>query len=113
MFLSAFSSIITGMNLSFSFLNKLALVISPVIELKQKNKIHDYRQQVCGGDYIFERLNEGTIGYMTGVGKSVKACDRIILREGCESYQYQVEEIDYYSAPSDMWIALLKQIPND
>ncbi|AVH71814.1 hypothetical protein [Nostoc sp. 'Lobaria pulmonaria (5183) cyanobiont'] len=101
------------MNLSFSFLNKLAVVISPVAELKQKKKIHDYRQQVCGGDYIFERLNEGTIGYMTGVGKRVKACDRIILREGCESYQYQVEEIDYYSAPSDMWTALLKQIPND
>ncbi|MEH2168984.1 MAG: hypothetical protein V7K41_20455 [Nostoc sp.] len=101
------------MNLSFSFLNKLAVVISPVTELKQKKKTHDYRQQVCGGDYIFERLNEGTIGYMTGVGKSVKTCDRIILREGCESYQYQVEEIDYYSAPSDMWIALLKQIPND
>lgn len=113
MFLSAFSSIRTGMNLSFSFFNKLSLVISPITELKQKNKIHDYRQQVCGGDYIFERLNEGTIGYMTGVGKSVKACDRIILREGCESYQYQVEEIDYYSDPSDMWIALLKQIPND
>ncbi|MEH2255165.1 hypothetical protein [Nostoc sp.] len=101
------------MNLSFSFLNKLALVISPATELKQKNKIHDYRQQLWGGDYIFERLKEGTIGYMTGVGKGVKACDRIILREGCESYQYQVEEIDYYSAPSDMWIAFLKQIPND
>ncbi|WP_257236967.1 hypothetical protein [Nostoc sp. 'Peltigera malacea cyanobiont' DB3992] len=50
---------------------------------------------------------------MTGVGKSVKACDRIILREGCESYQYQVEEIDYYSDPSDMWMALLKQVTID
>ncbi|MEH1902973.1 MAG: hypothetical protein V7L04_16530 [Nostoc sp.] len=101
------------MNLSFSFLNKIALVSSPVTELKKKHKIHDYSQQVWGSDYVFERLNEGTIGYMTGIGKSIKPGDRIILRQGSESYQYQVEEIDYYSDPSDMWIALLKQVPID
>lgn len=101
------------MNLSFTFLNKLTLIISPIKELKHKhkNKIHDYSQQVAGSDYVFERLNEGMIGYMTGVGKGIKPCDRIILRQGSESYQYQVEEIDYYSDPSDMWIALLKQVP--
>ncbi|MEH2062607.1 MAG: hypothetical protein V7K50_10040 [Nostoc sp.] len=99
------------MNLSFTFLNKLTLIISPIKELKHKKKIHDYSQQVSGSDYVFERINEGMIGYMTGVGKGIKPCDRIILRQGCESYQYQVEEIDYYSDPSDMWIALLKQVP--
>jgi hypothetical protein len=101
------------MNLSFSFLNKLALVSSLANELKQKNKIHDYSQELWGSDYVFERLNEGMIGYMTGVGKGIKPCDRIILREGYEFYQYQVEEIDYYSDPSDMWIALLKQVAID
>ncbi|MEH2163350.1 MAG: hypothetical protein V7K38_20525 [Nostoc sp.] len=103
----------TGMNLSFSFLSKFALVGFPTSGLKQKNKIHDYSQLVYGSDYVFERINEGMIGYMTGVGKGIKPCDRIILREGCESYQYQVEEVDYYSDPSDMWIALLKQVPID
>lgn len=101
------------MNLSLSFFSKLALVNFPAKELKQKNKIHDYSQQAWGNDYVFERLNEGMIGYMTGIGKGIKSCDRIILRQGCESYQYQVEEIDYYSDPSDMWIALLKQVPID
>jgi hypothetical protein len=101
------------MNLSFSFLNKLALIVSAKIKFKQKNKIHDYSQKVWGSDYVFERLNEGMMGYMTGVGKGIKPCDRIILREGCESYEYQVEEVDYYSDPSDMWIALLKQVPID
>ncbi len=101
------------MNLSFSFLNKLALVSSPAKKLKQKNKTHDYSQKILGSDYIFERLNEGMIGYMTGVGKDIKPCDRIILQEGSESYQYQVEEVDYYSDPSDMWIALLRQVPID
>ncbi len=98
------------MNLSFSFFNKLVPLTSPLKELKQRKKIHDYSQQVLGSDYIFERVNEGTIGYMTGVGNGIKASDRIILRQGSESYQYQIEEIDYYSYPSDMWIALLKQV---
>ncbi|MFN6517439.1 MAG: hypothetical protein RMY29_023570 [Nostoc sp. CreGUA01] len=98
------------MNLSFSFFNKLVLLTSPLKELKQRKKIHDYSEQVLGSDYIFERVNEGTIGYMTGVGNGIKASDRIILRQGSESYQYQIEEIDYYSYPSDMWIALLKQV---
>ncbi|MHC5610202.1 MAG: hypothetical protein ACYTXA_04035 [Nostoc sp.] len=101
------------MNLSFSFLKKLALISSPANELKQKNKIHDYSQQVWGTDYVFEDLNEGIMGYMTGVGKTIKPGDRIILRKGCEFYQYQVQEIDYYSNPSDMWMALLKQVPID
>ncbi|MEH2323948.1 MAG: hypothetical protein V7K32_10305 [Nostoc sp.] len=98
------------MNLSFSFLNKLALVSSPTKKLKNKNKIHDYSQQLWGIDYVFEHLNEGIIGYMTGIGRGIKPCDRIILRQDCGSYQYQVEEIDYYSDPSDMWIALLKKL---
>ncbi|RCJ28234.1 hypothetical protein A6S26_11895 [Nostoc sp. ATCC 43529] len=98
------------MNLSFNLFNKLVLLTSPLKGLKQHNKIHDYSQQVWGSDYIFERVNEGTIGYMTGVGNGIKASDRIILRQGSESYQYQIEEIDYYSYPSDMWIALLKQV---
>ncbi|MCC5655654.1 hypothetical protein LC608_01340 [Nostoc sp. XA010] len=98
------------MNLSFSFLSKLALVNFPANELKQKHKVHDYSRLVSGSDYVFERLNEGTIGYMTGSGTGIKASDRIILQEGCEFYQYQVEEVDYYSDPSDMWIALLKQV---
>ncbi|PHK23511.1 hypothetical protein VF12_38110 [Nostoc linckia z15] len=59
------------MNLSVSFFNKLVLVTSPLKEFKQQTKIHDYSQQVSGSDYIFERLNEGTIGYIAN--KSVEA----------------------------------------
>ena len=99
------------MNLSFSFLSKLALSNFPANKLKQKHKVYDYSQLVSGRDYVFERLNEGTIGYMTGIGRGIEPSDRIILREGYESYQYQVEEVDYYLDPSNMWIALLKQVP--
>ncbi|MDH6060502.1 hypothetical protein NWP17_08635 [Chrysosporum bergii ANA360D] len=78
-------------------------------QANKKQKIHDYTQSVRGRDYVFELTNEGTAGYMTAVGKGIKSGDQIILQLGSHSYVYQVEEIDYYSDPPDMWIALLKQ----
>jgi len=104
------SFIRTGMNVGFGFLSKLALTTSPINELKQKGKIHDYSQLVWGSDYVFEPRNEEVGGYMTGQGKSIKPSDYIILQHGSKSYKYLVEEIDYYSDPPDMWIALLRQV---
>jgi len=46
---------------------------------------------------------------MTAQCKGVKRGDWIILEDNGRSYRYQVEQIDYYSEPSDMWIALLNQ----
>ncbi|MBE9038961.1 hypothetical protein [aff. Roholtiella sp. LEGE 12411] len=104
------SFIRTGMNVGFNFINKLGLTTSPVIELKHQNKIHDYSQFVCGTDYIFEPIDGELEGYMTGQGKGIKPSDYIILRRGYQSYKYQVEGIDYYCDPPDMWMALLKQV---
>ncbi|MEI2581633.1 hypothetical protein [Scytonema sp. PRP1] len=47
---------------------------------------------------------------MTGQGKGIKRGDYIILCNGSQSCRYQVEEIDYYSEPPDMWIALLNDV---
>ncbi|MBD6615231.1 hypothetical protein FNW02_05050 [Komarekiella sp. 'clone 1'] len=104
------SFIRTGMNVGFNFINKLVLTTSPVIELKQKNRVHDYSQFVWGSDYVFEAINGELGGYMTGQGKGIKPNDYIILQRGSKSYKYQVEEIDYYCDPPDMWMALLKQV---
>jgi hypothetical protein len=73
-------------------------------------KVHDYTKSVRGQDYVFEFTELTSQGYMTGMGKGVKCGDYILLQEGTISYQYQVEAIDYYSEPSDMWIALLKKV---
>ncbi len=72
-----------------------------------KNKTHDYSKLVWGSDYVFDRLHKGMGGYMTGIGKAIKLGDYILLRHGCQVYQYQVEEIDYYLHPPDIYIALL------
>lgn len=78
--------------------------------LHQKNKTYDYTQLVSGSDYIFEPIDGELKGYMTGQGKGLKPGDYILLPDGSSFSRYQIEEIDYYSNPPDMWIGLLKQV---
>jgi hypothetical protein len=73
-------------------------------------KTYDYTDQVGNFNYVFEPIDNHTKGYMTGYGKGVKIGDRIILQDTDETYTYQVEQIDYYLDPPDMWIAQLKRI---
>jgi MioC protein len=80
---------------------------------KRKPKTHNYTQFVWGEDYIFEPIDEGNGGYMTGYGRGIVRGDYVILSKENNAYHYQVEKIDYYSNPSDMWIALLKTVIPD
>jgi MioC protein len=75
-----------------------------------KNQKHDYRCLHSGIDYVFEPINTGIKGYMTGVGEGVKSGDWIILEYQKQTFSYQVKEIDYYSSPANMWTALLQVI---
>jgi len=104
------SFIKTGINFSFCLLSGFLPMFVILNESKPKYKIHDYSQLVRGRDYVFDPLHGGLGGYMTATGKGIKPRDYIVLQYGCKSYQYKVEEIDYYSDPSDMWMALVKQV---
>jgi hypothetical protein len=73
-------------------------------------KTHDYTGYQQGVDYYFEFNHLEARAYMTGRGRGVKQNDRIILQLESVTQSYQVELIDYYSNPSDLWIALLKPI---
>ncbi len=97
----------SGINLSV-ILSSLVKLISTKSK-QQKNKTHDYTRLVCGRDYVFEPTENQTRGYMTGQGRGIKSGDYIILQNGFGACIYQVEEIDYYSDPPDMWMALLKK----
>lgn len=77
---------------------------------RRKNRTYDYTRLICGRDYVFEPVENLTKGYMTGQGKGIKAGDYIMLSHDADADLYQVEEIDYYSEPSDMWIALLHKV---
>jgi hypothetical protein len=95
-----------GINL----INASALLHFLATRLKvRKQKTHNYTNQVAGQDYIFEAAENHTKGYMTAQRKGVAVGDFITLQDGAEVCCYQVEQIDYYSNPSDMWTALLKR----
>ena len=94
-------------NFSFDFLSKAGSLQD---QLKQHDKTYDYTQLVSGEDYVFEPIDGGIRGYMTSSGKGVKSGDYIVLADDVSASRYQVEKIDYYSNPPEMWIALLKRV---
>ncbi|MBD2777382.1 hypothetical protein [Iningainema tapete] len=94
-------------NIRVSFFTLINVIITKLKQ--QKNKIHDYSQFVCGRDYVLEAVSNFTY-YMTAQSKGVKRGDYVMLKNGPNSELYQIEEIDYYSDPSDMWMALLKKV---
>jgi hypothetical protein len=76
----------------------------------RQQKTHDYTCYQIGVDYFFESINHGTQGYMTGQGKGIRCGDCLLLGLESGSVAYQIEDINYYSNPSDMWIALLAKV---
>ena len=75
----------------------------------QKAKTHNFTQQICGCDYSIEPVEDGK-KCMTGQGNNIRQGDYLWLKEDNKIIQYQVEAIDYYLEPPDMWIALLNKM---
>ena len=75
---------------------------------KCKKKMHNYTQYDAGADYIFEPSETEGLDYLISQGRNVKCGDCIVLGDNANPHPYQVEAIDYYSNPSNMWIAALK-----
>jgi hypothetical protein len=77
---------------------------------QRRNKIYDYTQYVSGRDYVFEVGEDLTKAYMTAQGRGIQVGDRIIVQKGDLVYHYDVEVIEYYSNPPDMWMASLVKV---
>ena len=95
-----------------SIWREIVRFLSPLSRSSQRksSKTHDFSRAIRGQDYIFEPIDDGLRAYITGYGSGMKVGDYLILREGFDRCRYQVEEIDYYSNPEDMWIASVKQV---
>jgi MioC protein len=92
---------------SFNFWNALS---AWPFQLSKLRKTHDYTCYQNGSDYMFEAIEHGAQGYMTGQGKGVNPGEFIILNLEGSPHRYEVKAIDYYSSPSDMWVALLVRV---
>jgi len=74
-------------------------------------KTHDYSQSANGSDYVFEKVaGESRKGYMTAQKRGVKIGDRVLLLQKGKLEEYYIQELNYYSSPNDMWIALLMKL---
>jgi hypothetical protein len=77
--------------------------------LQKSYKVHDYRHQQHS-EYAFELIDHGSKGHMTGQGSRINQGDRILLRQDGQTVSYQVQAVEYYAAPSDLWTALLVNV---
>lgn len=84
----------------------------PSKELKELNKTHHYKVSNDPHNHVFVPKDGGIRAYMTEQGEGVEAGDYLVLQKGAICDRYQVDKINYYSSPPDMWIALLKQCPS-
>ncbi|MEB3337151.1 MAG: hypothetical protein VKJ46_06810 [Leptolyngbyaceae bacterium] len=78
----------------------------------KSRKTHNYTQSIPGKDYVFEWIDPIS-GRITGQGRGVRQRDYLVLKHDNTPICYQVEAIDYYADPADMWCALLKQVEEE
>lgn len=82
-------------------------------KLKDKQRkalVYRYPKSNHGNEFVLELMDESLSKYyMTGFGAGIKIGDFIVIEDRDVTATYQVENIDYYLEPSDMWIALLQK----
>ena len=100
-------SLISALNSTHNWLVK---ILSLPWTLWHRDSTHNYLGSRWRDSYLFETLEQGTKGYITAQGRNVQCGDYLILPYGSGSAKYQVEEINYYSNPPDMWIALVRKV---
>ncbi|MBD2385993.1 hypothetical protein [Cylindrospermum sp. FACHB-282] len=66
-------------------------------------KNHDFKGQTNNLNYVFETSAEETT--ITAYGYDVKQGDRIEI----DSYTFEVQQVEYYAAPSDLFRASLSK----
>jgi len=84
-----------------------------ISQLFKRNNVHCF--DISDRDsYFFLEKNPDVPGqnYMTAQKGNVKSKDIINIRHHSETETYIIEDIDFYSNPSDMWVARLRALPN-
>jgi hypothetical protein len=76
---------------------------------RNKGRVYNYSESKNEKEFIIELIDQTLLKYgMTGFGSGIKVGDFIVIDEK-SLIKYQVEDIDYFLDPSDMWIAIVKE----
>jgi hypothetical protein len=93
----------------FSF-GKLLNGLNAFVRRSQPSyNVHDYTQHQPS-EYTIEFIAEANKYHMTGQGRGICQGDRILLCQDGQTTRYQVQSIEYYASPSNLWAALLIKV---
>ncbi|QUY42431.1 hypothetical protein HRE53_11445 [Acaryochloris sp. 'Moss Beach'] len=73
----------------------------------RKQRTHRYNQGQLGTEFFLETSADTSVSYMTAQGPVVRPGDYIDIASPDGHLKFQVDEIEYYSDPADMWMAQL------
>lgn len=81
--------------------------------LFKRNNVHCFDISDRNSHFFLEKRSDAPgRHYMTAHKGDVEARDLIKIEHHSEIETYIIEDIDFYSNPSDMWIARLRALPN-
>lgn len=73
--------------------------------IKPTGVTHDLRRKYWGHDYVWDPADNGATGRLTGWHpRRIAAGDYVVFGNG-QGARYKIEEIEWYSNPSDMFTA--------
>ncbi|BDM77905.1 hypothetical protein [Acaryochloris marina] len=76
----------------------------------RKSRVHRYEHSALSSDFCIEAAPDQSGFFMTSCKAGVRRGDVIHISEAGQRSEYRIDEIDYYSDPSDMWIAKLRTV---
>lgn len=79
-----------------------------VVSRPRPAKTHNFSDHLPG-EFAFDRVGENQ-AYMTGQKHGVLRGDYILLEFEQKTELYQIQTLDYYASPPDMWMALLLKV---
>ena len=80
---------------------------------KGKTKTFSYDACDIGQAFVLESTLDSSFYYMTSLQSGVRSGDCVQIYYPDKIITYRIQEIEYYSEPSDMWIAILLKIGVD
>ena len=81
---------------------------------KREPVTHDYTHRGWGHDYIVrEVFDGGHVIQVTGFGFGLKPRDYILMQNEGKTTRYQIDTINYYADPDDMWNATMFFAPRE
>lgn len=100
------------MNIPISFNWKNYSIFEQINYLFRRNKTKIFSYDFCGigENFVLEADLNTRSYYMTSLQAGAQLGDCVQIHHLDKTTTYQIQEIEYYTEPSDMWMARLLQI---